>query len=1694
MHCRMSGSTWKFVACLAIVGVLFATSGAFAVDKMVRVSLAGAGATESTVTFDTVNGLHKLGPAEDGHYYISTPEGKLSLHFQTGDTNSHVEVALPDVANVGVEVTLDGHGQATARVVTIPVDKDNVIALPGATSPNLVTPGAQIAVQSGMETIRTAIPAASGEKGVVSGATKGQSNPSAGPRGPIANDNCAAADPVGDGVTAFDTTGATTDGPALPAGCEEGFGLSFEQDIWYCYTASCDGQVTVTLCGSGYDTRMAVYDGCACPPTTLVACNDDFCGLQSQLSFLATSGNTYLIRVGGFGAAQGAGTMDISCQGVSGGGGSDDCGSAEAITGEGNFAFDNSAATTDGLPHASCFFFGEDQIENDVWYCWTATCDGDVRIETCGLTGVDTKIAVYNGCDTCPPTDADKITCNDDACSLQSRVTFSATSGNEYLIRVGNYPGAAAGTGQINITCVPPPMEICTQTAGNCQGRDVSDARNSTRGVFVTAENFVPAANSSITELCWWGTYGSGSPTADSFEVRYYAEAGGVPGALIAGPFSQTGGSLVVAGPSATGNLIAGVVPEFAYTGTHAAVPVLADTCYWVEITNGTTTQSWFWEVSPPGNGRAAQKAGAPGGYTPADMLIGVDLAVCFDIALGNPAICLPPPATNDDCDQCESIVGEGTFAFDNSAATTDGPPHAACFFFGEDQLENDVWFCWEAPCSGLVLVETCGLTGVDTKLAVYSGTACPVDDGRLLACNDDACGLQSGLSFNAVSGQMYLIRIGNYPGAAPGVGSFRITCLGTAPCNEPAPNCHTRDVSNAFNSTRDVFHAADDFTPDANGNVTGLCWWGTYFDGAGDCRTSGPDNFRIRYFADSGSFLPGALLATFSQGGGTLTVSAPFQTGNVIAGIVPEYEYSATHAAVPVLAGQCYWVEITNFNSATCSWFWEIGGGGNLRAVQDNAAGGAPNGYDAGDAIPGVDLAFCLNLALGDESICAPPPPPGDLCDDAIAVAVPSVTAGDTSGSGVDAAPFCGTSISAGGVWYTVIGTGNTITASTCAGTPYDSKLNVYCGPCNNLTCVTGIDDFCGLQSQVSWCSQAGALYRILVQGFGGATGPFTLTITDDGVPCVASVQCAASGGCCIEGDCIVTTADGCAEAGGDYLGDNTNCAPTGGTTVVFNQAVNTAIPDATPAGVSSVINVPNSFTIDDVDVDLSVTHTWVGDLCVTLSHGATTVNLIRRMGDNANTCHTESPFGCGEDNLNGIILDDEGASPIEAACQANLTSPPNYIPNEALSAFDGQDAAGAWTITVSDNAGLDTGTFVSWSLHFNQGGESPCEEVPCDTCPPGTIPLTDGDGDFSGWCASVSHPNNVTITTIDTNLSQDRVTISIEKDFKEGPGFGGMIPAILIDFVQVCPDAQTANNIEIAAETIHNNTGVDWRDFHWYLFDGPESWFDVEGSGLGVAPFTNRLFSRFLDPGTLNQAKALAAYNGLIVNGSTWNVGGGGAPLRIGVDLSLTDRASVTLKEVPTLDGVVIAGGCCLGLECVFVTEADCQASGGNYLGDDVLCSPAACLPQNDLCENCISVQTGVPYNGTTDGSTGTDITSCAFNDTIDVWHCWTATCTGNATFSLCGSAYDTTLAVFGSCSGPELACNDDSSVCGAGSLQSHITLAVTSGTTYYIRVSGFNGLTGNYTLNVNCPPPSSGGTGGLRPGGARMEVIRR
>jgi hypothetical protein len=130
----------------------------------------------------------------------------------------------------------------------------------------------------------------------------------AGPTPPT-NDNCATPIAVvGAGLFPFDNSAATTGAEGQTDPLCLAFGTtSIFKDSWWTYTPTASGNVDINTCGqtmgTSTDTRIAVYQGAGCPTTPAIACNDDFCGLESQTSFTAVCGQAYTIQIGSFGAA-----------------------------------------------------------------------------------------------------------------------------------------------------------------------------------------------------------------------------------------------------------------------------------------------------------------------------------------------------------------------------------------------------------------------------------------------------------------------------------------------------------------------------------------------------------------------------------------------------------------------------------------------------------------------------------------------------------------------------------------------------------------------------------------------------------------------------------------------------------------------------------------------------------------------------------------------------------------------------------------------------------------------------------------------------------------------------------------------------------------------------------------------------------------------------------------------------------------------------------------------------------------------------------------------------------------------------------------------------------------------------------------------------------------------------------------------
>ncbi len=214
---------------------------------------------------------------------------------------------------------------------------------------------------------------------------------------------------------------------------------------------------------------------------------------------------------------------------------------------------------------------------------------------------------------------------------------------------------------------------------------------------------------------------------------------------------------------------------------------------------------------------------------------------------------------------------------------------------------------------------------------------------------------------------------------------------------------------------------------------------------------------------------------------------------------------------------------------------------------------------------------------------------PPNDDCSNAILIECGETLFGTTVDATPTAVGLCGTSATAPGVFYSFVGTGQSITVSLCGGgTDYDTKLGVFEGDCQNLICVGGNDDFCGLASEVTFQSVNGVEYFFYVHGFGSAVGNFEISIT-----------CSGGGG------------------GGNLCSNPGSLISFNNPTTIDQIVVNTGSPDV----------------IIDLNVSINITHTWIGDLTIFLESPSGTSILLY---DNCSF----------QENMDAIF--DDGTSPI--------------------------------------------------------------------------------------------------------------------------------------------------------------------------------------------------------------------------------------------------------------------------------------------------------------------------------------------------------------------------------------------------------------------------------------------------------------
>jgi phage gp37-like protein len=306
---------------------------------------------------------------------------------------------------------------------------------------------------------------------------------------PTSNDICSGAIPLSCGSSVAGTTvGATPD--ALPGGCLTPVNAP---GVWYSFIGT--GQnVQFSLCGSAFDTRIAVLSG-TCGGLICQALNDDFCGLQSQVTLAAFLGVTYYIYVTGFGTSSGNFTLNVSCLVPLA---NETCANAINIACGQTITGITAGGTPDALP-GGCL---TPNNAPGVWYSFIGTGQ-NVQFSLCG-SAFDTRIAILSG--TCS-----SLTCvvtNDDFCGAQSQASIFAAAGVTYYIYVTGF-GTASGNFTLNVTCTnPPPNETCSGAIPITCGQTIT---GTTSGASTDAIPLGCAINNNAPAI-WYRFTGSGGP------------------------------------------------------------------------------------------------------------------------------------------------------------------------------------------------------------------------------------------------------------------------------------------------------------------------------------------------------------------------------------------------------------------------------------------------------------------------------------------------------------------------------------------------------------------------------------------------------------------------------------------------------------------------------------------------------------------------------------------------------------------------------------------------------------------------------------------------------------------------------------------------------------------------------------------------------------------------------------------------------------------------------------------------------------------------------------------------------------------------------------------------------------------------------------------------------------------------------
>ncbi|MCW5764417.1 MAG: immunoglobulin domain-containing protein [Phycisphaeraceae bacterium] len=193
---------------------------------------------------------------------------------------------------------------------------------------------------------------------------------------------------------------------------------------------------------------------------------------------------------------------------------------------------------------------------------------------------------------------------------------------------------------------------------------------------------------------------------------------------------------------------------------------------------------------------------------------------------------------------------------------------------------------------------------------------------------------------------------------------------------------------------------------------------------------------------------------------------------------------------------------------------------------------------------------------------------------------------------------------------------------------------------------------------------------------------------------------------------------------------------------------------------------------------------------------------------------------------------------------------------------------------------------------------------------------------------------------------------------------------------------------------------------------------------------------------------------------------------------------KNGVPMTNVTTAWGSVITGSTTSQLRITKQRPQDagnyfCRVTGVGGQTVDSITTVAAVdntahpIPGNDTCLTAMDIGESVVSMNICQAWTNDGSASCSANSVGDVWFRYTPSFTGEARIDTCASNYNTAIAIFNTCGGAQVACNETPEAgppCAFNSSSRFNRYPVTAGVPIFIRVSANGSSTPAGTLNLS------------------------